>query len=524
MPLRKTAGYAWNMISLIGMILAVTATGLIIAFLSFEYITGVEKPYLGLMTYFLFPGMLIFGLLLVPIGAIRVRQKRRMALLSGKATIEGMVSLEEEIPQFPRLDLNDPHKRHLFIFFIVATIIFVLIVSIASIKGFEFTESTTFCGELCHVVMEPEHTAWSHSPHAKVKCVECHVGPGAAWYVKAKISGMRQLYAVLFHTYPETIETPIENLRPARDTCEHCHWPEKFYSGRQKVFYHYAPNEQNTPREINMLINIGGTPKSPHAKGIHWHIGTEVDYIARDKKRLDIPYIKVHQKDGKVVEYMDTEKPLSRAEIDKADKRIMDCTDCHNRPTHIYRSPGQEMDENFVSGHIDITLPYMKKVAVEILSKPYKSRPEALAAIAKEIPAYYSKNYPNVAKEKAAAIQTAVEEIQDIYNRNYFPDMKVSWNTYPNHIGHFYSPGCFRCHDGKHKSSEGKIISKDCDMCHTVIGQKQENIPAGTQVKKFVHPVDIGDEIMRTNCSECHMAGGEDVPGGGGHKDVSAHH
>jgi hypothetical protein len=521
MPLRKTAGYAWNMISLIGMVLAVTATCLIIAFLSFEYITGIEKPYLGLMTYFLFPGMLIFGLLLVPIGAIRVRNQRRMKLISGKASIEGMASLEEEIPQFPRLDLNDPSKRHLFVFFIIATIVFVLIVSIASIKGFEFTESTTFCGELCHVVMEPEHTAWSNSPHAKVKCVECHVGPGAAWYVKAKISGMRQLYAVLFHTYPETIETPIENLRPSRDTCEQCHWPEKFYSGRQKVFYHYAPNEQNTPREINMLINIGGTPKSPHAKGIHWHIGTEVDYIARDKKRLDIPYIKVHQKDGRVVEYMDTEKPLSREEIDRAAKRIMDCTDCHNRPTHIYRSPGEEMDENFVSGHIDMTLPYMKKVAVEILSKPYKSTEEAKAAIAKEIPGYYAKNYPAVAKEKAAAIQKAVKEVQDIYSRNYFPNMKVSWNTYPNHIGHFYSPGCFRCHDGKHKSPEGKIISKDCTMCHTVISQKQENIPPGTQVKNFVHPVDIGDELMKTNCSECHMAGGEDVPGGGGHKVTS---
>jgi hypothetical protein len=92
--------------------------------------------------------------------------------------------------------------------------------------------------------------------------------------------------------------------------------------------------------------------------------------------------------------------------------------------------------------------------------------------------------------------------------------MKVSWNTYPNHIGHFYTPGCFRCHDGKHKSAEGKIISKDCNLCHTVLDQVQENIPAGTKVTSFVHPVDIGDEIMTTNCSDCHMAGGEDVPGG----------
>jgi len=129
-----------------------------------------------------------------------------------------------------------------------------VIVGVASLKGFEFTESTTFCGELCHVVMSPEHTAWKNSPHAKVKCVECHVGPGAKWYVKAKISGLRQVYGVLAHAYPTPIETPIHNLRPARDTCEHCHWPEKFYSGRQKVFYHYAPNEENTPREIDLSL------------------------------------------------------------------------------------------------------------------------------------------------------------------------------------------------------------------------------------------------------------------------------
>ena len=502
MDMRKMAGYAWNLTSMIGMVLAITATGLIIVFLAFEAITGIEHPYLGLMTYFLFPGMLIFGLLLVPFGAYRVRNERRH-------------EAPDEIPLYPQLDLNNPHRRHMFMFFISATIVFVIIVAIASIQGFEFTESTTFCGELCHVVMEPEHTAWSNSPHAKVKCVECHVGPGAAWYVKAKISGMRQLYAVLFHTYPETIETPIENLRPARETCEHCHWPEKFYAGRQKIYYHYAPNETNTPREINLLIKIGGTPLTPHARGIHWHIGTEVKYIAGDKKRLTIPYIAVKEKDGKITEYLDMEKPISKDEIAKGNKRLMDCTDCHNRPTHIYRSPGVEMDENFVAGHIDPSLPYIKKIAVEILTKPYKSAEEAKAAIASGIPAYYAKNYPNVAKDKAAAINQAVTQIQDIYGRNFFPKMKVSWNTYPNHIGHFYTPGCFRCHDGKHKAADGRIISKDCELCHTVLSQKQENIPPGTQVSKFVHPVDIGDELMKTNCSECHSAGGQDVPGGG---------
>ena len=504
MALRKYAGYAWNLISLVGMILAVTATGLIIGFLSYEGITGVEKPYLGLMTYFLFPGMLIVGLILVPLGAFLVRQKRR-------------AHPDEDIPAFPRVDFNDPHKRHLFIFFVVASIGFVLIVSVASLKGYEFTESTTFCGELCHVVMEPEHVAWSNSPHAKVKCVECHVGPGAAWYVKAKISGMRQLYAVVFKTYPETIETPIHNLRPARDTCEHCHWPEKFYAGRQKVFYHYAPNEENTPREINMLINIGGTPNNQHANGIHWHIGSEVTYVATDRKRMNIPYISVKEKDGSVTEYFDTEKPLTKDEVAKSEKRMMDCLDCHNRPAHVYRAPGVEMDAGFVSKRIDRSLPFVKKVAVELLTRPYKDKEEAKAAIAKELPEYYAAKYPALAKSKEAEIKKAVTEVQGIYTKNFFPAMKVSWNTYPDHVGHFYTPGCFRCHDGKHKSATGKVISKDCNLCHSVLSQKQENIPAGTNVKEFVHPVDIGDELFNTNCSDCHSAGGQDVPGGEEH-------
>jgi hypothetical protein len=501
-PIRRTAGYAWNLISLVGIILAMTATGLIIAFASFEMITGIDHPYLGLMTYFLFPGMLIFGLILVPVGAWRVRNERSK-------------QPDVDIPPFPRLDLNDPGKRRLFIFFIVASAVFVVVVALASIKGFEFTESVTFCGELCHPVMTPEHTAWGNSPHAKVKCVECHVGPGAAWYVKAKISGMKQLYAVLFHTYPETIETPIDNLRPARETCEHCHWPEKFYVGRQKIFYHYAPNEENTPRKIDMLIHIGGNPKNPNINGIHWHIGKEVTFIARDQKRLDIPYIAVKGKDGKLTEYSSIDKPLTKDEIAKGNKRLMDCTDCHNRPSHIYRSPSEEMDLNFVSNKIDRSLPFIKKVADEILNRPYKTKEEGFAAIANDIPAYYAKNYPKVAQEKGAAITQAMEHVKEIYERNFFPAMKVKWSTYPNYVGHFYTPGCFRCHDNKHKTADGKVISKDCKVCHDVLDQTQENIPLGKRVTEFVHPVDIGDELYKTNCSECHMVAGHDVTGEG---------
>ena len=503
---KRILSYLFNPISLAGFVFALLGAVLIIAFLAIEMFTGIENPYMGLLVYFAFPGVLIFGLLLVPLGGWIVRTRLRSKGIT-------------EIQKLPVLDLNNPIKLKLSIFFVVATVIFAVIVGVASLKGFEFTESTTFCGELCHTVMTPEHTAWSNSPHAKVKCVECHVGPGAAWYVKAKISGLRQVYGVLAHAYPTPIETPIENLRPARDTCEHCHWPEKFYVGRQKIFYHYAPNEENTPREIDMLIHIGAAPKGPNTKGIHWHIGKEVTFVAKDRKRNDIPYVAVKEADGSVTEYFSTEKPISKDELAKANKRHMDCTDCHNRPTHIYHAPGEEMDMKFVTGKIDRSLPFIKKVAVDLLEKQYKTAKEAHAAISAGIPAFYAKEYPAIAKEKAAAITQAVEQVKDIYSRNFFPEMKVSWSTYPSNLGHFYTPGCFRCHDDKHRTASGKVISKDCKICHTLLNQTQENIPAGTKPKDFVHPVDIGDELHKTNCSECHMAGEVDVAGGGKHEE-----
>jgi len=496
--------YYMNPMSLVGMLVSAVSAFVIILVLALQAFMGVENPYLEMFTFLALPAGIILGGVFTYLGAWLVRSKHRK-------------HPEVDLPALPRLDFNDPQKLRLTAYFALVTIIFFAIIGVASIKAFEFTESTTFCGELCHTPMQPEYTAWQGSPHAKIKCVECHVGPGAAWYVKAKISGMRQLWAVATHSWPTPIHTPIENLRPARGTCEHCHWPEKFYAGKQKIFYHYAPNEENTAREVDMLIKIGGTPKTPNAMGIHWHIGREVQFIAGDKQRLTIPYIAVKGLDGKITEYMDPAKPLSREEIAKAEKREMDCTDCHNKPTHIYYSPGEEMDRHFASNTIDRSLPFIKKVSVELLEKPYASTEEAVKALDAGIKEYYAKNYPAIASGKSAAIAQAVEQAQAIYKRNYFPKMKVSWKTYPNHIGHFYTPGCFRCHDGKHKSAEGKIISKDCNLCHTVLGQTQENIPKGTKVTEFVHPVDIGDELMKTNCSECHTAGGNDVTGSGKH-------
>jgi hypothetical protein len=233
--------------------------------------------------------------------------------------------------------------------------------------------------------------------------------------------------------------------------------------------------------------------------GAHVGPGVTIRFATDDAQRQKIPWV-LYERTG----VRNTTYALPGASASQGAVRVMDCIDCHNRPSHVYRSPSREMDESFVSGRIDVGLPFIKKVAVDLLTKTYKSEEEADAAIAKGIPAYYAASYPKLAPQKTAAIKQAVEEVKKIYARNFFPKMKVSWYTYPDNIGHLYFPGCFRCHDGKHKSADGKVISKDCNLCHTVIGQKQENVPAGSIVTKFTHPVDIGTELIKSNCTECH--------------------
>lgn len=503
-PVRKVVRaekYYMNVISLLGMLVSAISALMIAIFLALQAFRGFENPYLEIVTYFFLPGGILFGGFLTYFGAWRTRSMHRK-------------HPDVDLPPLPRLDFNDPSKLRLTAFFALVTVVLFAVLAIATIQGFEFSESTAFCGEVCHVPMEPEHTAWQQSPHARVRCVECHVGSGLDYYVKAKINGTRQLYSVLTGTYPTPIPTPVHNLRPARGTCERCHWPEKFISSRYKVFSHNAPNEENTHRETQMLIKIGGTPGAPNSSGIHWHIGKEVSYVATDEKRMNIPYISVKRNDGSLDEFFSIDKPLSKEVAAINEKRLMDCIDCHNRPAHSYNPPSDELDHAFEAGKLDPQLPFLKKIAVDLLEKPYKSKEEAMAAINKGVNEYYAKNYPALVKSKDASIKQAFEEIQRIYSRNFFPKMKVVWSAYPSHMGHFYFPGCFRCHDGKHRNAAGKFISKDCNLCHSVISQIQENIPKGAQVKNFVHPVDIGDELMKTNCSDCHTPGGTDVTGG----------
>jgi nitrate/TMAO reductase-like tetraheme cytochrome c subunit len=486
-----------NPISLVGFALAVVSLVNILFLFLIDLMSEHPNAYVGILAYMVAPGFLILGLLLVPIG-VWIDRRRRLSQKPG------------EVPRYLRIDFSDPGQRGAVAFFLSFLVVFVMMSAIGSYRAYEFTDSVQFCGQLCHSVMNPEFTAYQLSPHARVACVDCHVGAGATWYVRSKLSGARQVFATTFNTFPRPIPTPVKNLRPAQETCEQCHWPRKFYGAQLKVFTHYASDEKNTFRQIRMLIKTGGgDPTTGSPSGIHWHmnISNQITYIATDEKRQNIPYIHVKDLQGRVTEYFAKDSTLTREQIAKAPKRLMDCVDCHNRPTHIYVAPDHAVDHALLARRIDMSLPFIKQTSVSALTNTYKTTEEAMDGIATEVHKFYSSKYPNLEKTKEIEIRNAIGELQRIYRSTTFPEMKLDWKTHNNNIGHFYFLGCFRCHDGQHVSPDGKVVGKDCDTCHTVLSEQEGAAPPVTaEGMAFKHPVDLGD-LTAVNCSDCHTGG-----------------
>jgi nitrate/TMAO reductase-like tetraheme cytochrome c subunit len=486
-----------NPISLAGVALAIVSVANIVLFVIIDAIAVRPGPYAGILAYMVSPAFLIIGLLLMLAGVLLERRKH----VAPSAF-------------YPRVDLNDPTQRSAVISFTTFLVVFVLVSTAGSYKAYEFTESVSFCGQLCHTVMSPEYTAYRLSPHARVACADCHVGPGATWFVKSKLSGARQVFATAFNTFPRPIPSPVRNLRPAQETCEQCHWPKKFYGGQLKVFSHYSDDEKNTLRQIRMIIKTGGgDPATGAPEGIHWHmnIANKIDYVAADEKRQIIPYIHVEDPQGRVTEYYAKDSALTKdqikAQIAKGATHHMDCVDCHNRPTHIYVPPDLAVDQSLLARRLDVSLPFIKQQAVTVLTGTYATTDAAMRGIASGLQDFYEKKYPDVAKTKQLEIRDAVTEVQQIFKRTTFPEMKLNWETHPNNLGHFYYNGCFRCHDGQHVSSDGKVISKDCNQCHTLMSETEgATSVATTALPSFQHPVDIGD-LTQVNCSDCHTGG-----------------
>ncbi|MEP6849939.1 MAG: NapC/NirT family cytochrome c [Acidobacteriota bacterium] len=493
-PKRPTPSLLRNYISFTGFaIIAASLTSITLLILIELTGSSGDNPYSDLITFILIPSILGFGIFVVLVGALWERRRRRLYS-------------DDEIPAYPVLDLNDPRRRRTFLVFLCVAFAFLFISGFGSYRAFEYTESVTFCGQACHNVMKPEFIAYNASNHAKVACVECHVGGGAQAYAYAKFNGMHQLYGVITGHFNRPIETPVKNMREATQTCQKCHWSEKYYGDQLKVFNHYEYDQNNSLNQTRMLIKVGGgDPKGGPVGGIHWHmnIANEVTFISTDDKREVIPWVRMKDASGKVVEYTAKDSGLSSQQIEQGSKRKMDCIDCHNRPTHDYLSPNQAVDRSLDAGSLDIELPFIKAKAVETLSKPYNTNDEAVATIATDVNDYYRTNFADVFSSKKDSVDKAVTELQRIYQTYFFPEMKTDWKAHPNNIGHYNAQGCFRCHDGQHFSTDGKVIRNECSVCHVTLDQSFAGKKFTPDKGVFQHPVNLGDKNT-WQCAACH--------------------
>jgi hypothetical protein len=453
-----------NFITLTGAVVTTSTALTTIAFWFYEILLpGPPHPYIGLLVFLILPGIFILGLLLIPLGIWLRRRKLRQ---SG------------ELPGiYPAIDLGLPVVRRTLEYVTVATMLNLLIIGTASYRGVQYMDSTSFCGKTCHTVMEPEYTAYQNSPHSHVDCVECHIGPGAGWFIRAKVTGSRQLFMVTFHDYPRPIPSPVTNLRPARDTCEHCHWPQRLIGDKLLVNTTYKDDEKNTPQTDVLQLKVGGRSWQG-VVGIHGHHLAEnasIRYIATDAGRQTIPAVYYTDENGKTTEFISSDAKPTKEQLDKGEHRLMDCIDCHNRPTHAFDLPENAVDKQMMNGHISPELPYIRKKAVEVLKVNYTTRDIAQQSITEELDNFYRTNYATIYQTQRTLVEQAGQEVANIYLRNIFPDMRMTWGVHPNNLGHNDSPGCFRCHDGSHTSADGQTITNDCSACHNILVSGEEN-------------------------------------------------
>ena len=447
-----------NTVSMGGIVVATISAVLFLIVFLLDLLGLHTNPYLGIVFFLILPGFFIGGLLLIPLGLVLAR--RRVA--AGKPV---------QIT-WPRLDLNErSHRRTVFIV-LVLTLANVVIVSLAAYRGIEFMDSPTFCGQVCHEVMEPEFAAFQDGPHSRVSCVQCHIGPGAPWFVRSKLSGTRQVFAVLLNTYSHPIESPVQNLRPARETCEQCHWPAKFHGDIVNVRREYADDEQGTETATAMRVHVGGgSAQTGVATGIHWHmnIANEVYYKPSDDTRRVIPYVRVKDYTGAEREYYAEGATEQSVATNPQQVRRMDCVDCHNRPSHPFSpSPERAVDAAIAAGELTRTLPFVRREAVAALKENYPDTATADQQIATRLTDFYQKQLNDQYSTRRPDVDRAILVAQRVYGRNVFPRMKVTWGTHPNNIGHIDSPGCFRCHDDQHKTKDGRVIRQDCELCHDI--------------------------------------------------------
>jgi hypothetical protein len=440
-----------NPLSLLGVAIASAMAIVFLVLVALELLGYLTNPYIGLLVFVTLPVIFVAGLLLIPIGSWWSARRRRR---------------DPTAPVWPVIDLGSPRQRTILASVLALTLVNMVIISIAAYGGVHAMESVEFCGQVCHTTMEPQYAAHQVWPHARVGCTQCHVGSGAGAFVEAKLAGTRQLFQVMTNRVPRPVPPPADLIRTARDTCEQCHWPETFRGDQVRVIREYANDEANTETATTLRLHIGGgSPGAGVGTGIHWHMNldNQIDFIASDDRQQTIPYVRLTDRQGNVREYL--AEGVTREQIGDRPARRMDCMDCHNRPAHtFFYTPERAVDTAIAQGRIPRELPFVRREAVAAVRGAYADRNAALDAIAQRLTGFFTSR----GGVDAALVTRAVSATQDVWSRNVFPAMNVTWGTYPSHIGHVDTPGCFRCHDDTHKSSAGTVISQDCELCHTL--------------------------------------------------------
>lgn len=415
------------------------------------------NPYIGIVFFLVLPALFLIGLALIPIGAWLARRRR----LAGHAAAQ---------VRWPVVDWNNPSHRWASVLVFALTMANIVIVSLAAYRGVEYMDSEAFCGQVCHVPMKPQYVSHQNGPHARVSCVACHVGPGAASFAETKLAGVRQLIALARDTYPRPIPAPVHTMRAATDICEGCHSPETFHGDKLVRLVEFAEDEKNTETVTSLRVHVGGgRERLGLGMGIHWHmnVGNQVEYIAADDTRMVIPYVRVTDRFGKVTEY--TTSAATPELLDSRPRRRMDCIDCHNRIGHpIAATPERAVNELLTRGELPRTLPFVRREAVNALKQTATSEEAGVAAVASSLVAFYEGMGEQAFATHRADVDRAVRATQRALRANVFPEMRTWFGTYPNHIGHVDSPGCFRCHDDEHKTAAGKALGQDCEVCHAM--------------------------------------------------------
>jgi NapC/NirT cytochrome c family, N-terminal region len=439
-------------LSLAGVALTTVSALLFLILFALDLLGLINSPYIGLLIYVALPAAFALGLIAIPLGNWR----------RGHADADASL--------WPVFDFNSPRTRKTMTIVAFATLANIVVISMASYGAVHYTETPQFCGQVCHTVMHPEFTAYQDGPHARVACVDCHVGEGAASFARAKLAGVRQLVHVVTGRYPRPVPEPARSLRPARETCERCHWPEKFHGDKTRRVYEYAEDEANTESVTTLQVHVGGgSQRLGIAAGIHWHmnIANEVEYIATDDKRQTIPWVRIKDRFGAVREYVVA--GVTPEQLAKGERRRMDCMDCHNRPSHVISmTPERAVNDVLARGDMSKTLPFIRREAVKAIKASYTNQTAAAQGVSRSLSEFYRSEKPDVYASRRADVDKAVQITTAIYLRNVFPEMNVLFGTYSNNIGHIDSPGCFRCHDDDHKSKEGKAIGQDCETCHHI--------------------------------------------------------